>query len=434
MSWLASFGVGLLTAIPGLIGTFFSALLWVDWFRVSSREGMSSTYAAFLGLVGGLVGLVIGVICARVVAAGTEPGFLKSLGLACGTLVGLLALVTAVCWLLADFTPRIHDHKIQVHAELRCPPGFVFPQGKTVEGWYAHIDTRTRRVTTQSELELGAARTESGHAIVPVTLSLETSVREKFLYFRLGETTQVFLVGFSAKSAELYQDWSQWTEGGATADGAPLPPEKRFALRYRLEEVIPPPEPTGPSEDEVRATALTEENAALEALTPESPLEESMKFMHYTQSEERRYKAGAVIARRPAVVAELEREIVSDNAEIADRALRAVPYLKPLPAGLAAPVGRVGDSLIADLERVVAIPVAEDSRYQAAADFSVKFGSWFSAHCALHAAGLIDGRPQFQKILALARQRPDSHVLKVDVARIAEHYLKEWDAPASVRP
>ena len=159
-----------------------------------------------------------------------------------------------------------------------------------------------------------------------------------------------------------------------------------------------------------------------------------MKFMHYTNTEERRYRAGAVVARRPQVVAELSEQILSADAEIADRALRAVPYIKPLPAGLVAPVGTVGDQVLAELARVVALPAADDPRFQQAADFSVRFAGWFPAHHALHQAGLINGIPPLEKMLALARQREDSHVLKQDVARIAQHYITEWTNPPANRP
>jgi hypothetical protein len=55
-----------------------------------------------------------------------------------------------------------------------------------VEEWYAHIDTSSRRSTSYRPLPLAEAKKEKDQWIIPVTLDLFTSVREKFLYVRLG--------------------------------------------------------------------------------------------------------------------------------------------------------------------------------------------------------------------------------------------------------
>jgi hypothetical protein len=367
-------------------------------------------------------------------AGGAAVGFGKTLGLTSATGLGVLLLALAVSWLRADLPPTVHGHAIQFRAEVRLPPDFVRPATIAAWSWYAHLDTRLRPNTGVGELEFASARQEGGQLIVPVAFTLDTSFREKLVYVLLDKETLLFVLAFDAKSS-VGAEWSPWQEGGRVAENYQAVPDQRFALRYRLAEVIPaPPAPPGPSPDDVLNAKTAAEEAALAALTPESPLEESMKFVHYTNTEERRYQAGAVIARRPRAVAELSEQILSPDAETADRALRAVPYIKPLPAGLVAPIGTVGDQVLAELARVVAVPAADDPRFQLAADLSVRFAGWFPAHHALHQAGLLNGIPQLEKMLALARQREDSHVLKQDVARIAQHYITEWTTPPPPRP
>lgn len=431
MTWLASLGVGLLTAIVGLVGTGLLAMGCVEWFRVSAREGAAGYFIVILALIGAAAGGVIGVIVARVMAAGPSPAFLKTAGCAAGSVVGLLALIALVCWLVADLRPRRNGHPIKIHAELRCPRTVAIPAQSTKRDWYARIDTRSRVMTDQSKLNFEAARQEEGRWIIPVTMDLSTSRREKLFYVFIDKAQELFVLRFSAKDSERYREWSAWQDGGWTV-GQPQPPaEQRFNLRYRLEEDRPAPKPDALTEQATRDKQAAEENAALAALTPDSSLEHALKLVHRVTSEERRNRAGALIAQRPEFVAELSQAILEDSDDLTSLALRAVPFLQPIPPELAAPVGQVGDDLVARLEKVVATPEAEDPTYQGAADFYVKFAPWFAAHRALHEAGLIDGRPQLQKIRTLGQRRTEIYALRENVLSTISHYFNAWDAKAA---
>lgn len=421
MSWLATFGIGLLNAIIGVFGVGTLGALCVDWYRISGREGGSAYFVIFLGLLGGIAGLAIGIIGARVVGAGIAPGFLKTLALVCGSTVGLLLLATFICWLAADLNTTLRGRPVQLHAEIRCPAGFAIPRDATDEHWYAHIDTRTRRVTSRAALRLDDARLENGRLIIPMTLPLATSVREKLLYVRLAENVQLFIPRFPSKPGKRYFSWSDWQDGG-WEPGKPRPePAQRFNLRFRV-EIVPAPE----SREEQEAKKLASEATALAAITPESPLEESLAFTHYSHPEDQRIAAGAIIARRPAIVAEMSAQILSTQHETADRALRALTYIKPLPPELAAPVASVGEKLIAEIEKFNAADPAADQGYYKGADVaSALFGGWIDAHQALHETAGVNGLPQLKKILELSLKREDSHVMQ-DVARIANVYVTKW--------
>jgi len=430
MSWFASLAIGFLTAVACALGAIGLGVLCVEWFRVSSREGASGYFVIFLGLIGLVVGGILGVVCARIVAAGAAPGFLRGLGVALGSGVGLLALITLCCRLAADLPTTVRGRAVVLHAELRCPVGFELPAAATGETWYAHIDTRSRRHTARTDLPLTEATLVDGRRVIPFSLELNTSVREKLLYVILGGNQQLFIPVFPATPGKKYFEWSNWLEGGWAVGAARPTPEQAFRLRYRL-ELAPEkaPEPamsSGPSEAELQAEAEVRENAALEALAPDSPLEECLRFTHYTQSEERRQRAGAVIGRRPGVVAELSAEILSSDPEVADRALRAMAFIKPLPPELAGPVAVFGEKVVVSLEQFNATKPADDPSYQGAADASLLFSSWFQGLHALHDFAGVDGLPQLKRVLDLSRQRPDSQVLKGDVERVAQYYVTEW--------
>ena len=200
-----------------------------------------------------------------------------------------------------------------------------------------------------------------------------------------------------------------------------------------MPEEKPAPEvPPGPTEQEVLEKTQAADTAALAALSLDSSIEECLKFTQCTRSEENRTKAGAVIAKRPNVVAEMTGQILSPDPEISGRALRAFAFIKRLNADLAKPVSESGENVIACIRRFNGSKPVDDPHYQGAADSSVLFSNWLQAQRALHDFAGVDGVPQLKTILKLAQQRKDSHVMKVDVGEIAEHYVNEWSASPAV--
>jgi hypothetical protein len=435
MTWLASIGVGFLTAIIGAFGTGALGLLCVEWFRVPSREGGSGYMVLFMGLLGGVLGFIIGIVGARIVSASAAPGFLKALGVAAGSNLGLLVIATFICWLAADFDTTLQGRPVELQAEVRCPAGFVMPDTVEKDKWYVCMATATRRATSYGDLRLEDARQVDGRWILTTTLVLKTSMREKEICFSLGETPHWFRVSFPSKPGSRYFAWSEWLQGIEEVGKPRLALGEDFNLRFRLAIVPKPkPEPAGPSQDEIAAQKQAEENAVLATLTPESPLEDCLRFTHSSQSEEFRARAGAVIGKRPNVVAEMSEQILSADHEISDRALRALAVIKPLPVELAVPVHALGEKLIARMKSFNATKPEDDPNHQQAAEVSVLFAEWFHGHHALYASAGTEGLPQLQVVFELALMRGDSYLMKNDVARIAQYYVKEWSvAPAAAK-
>jgi len=70
---LLTLTVGLLTAIAACLGAGVVAAVCVSWYHITSREGASGYFVVAMGLLGFVSGAVIGVVCARVVAARPSP-------------------------------------------------------------------------------------------------------------------------------------------------------------------------------------------------------------------------------------------------------------------------------------------------------------------------------------------------------------------------
>jgi hypothetical protein len=428
MSWLASFVIGFINAIVGVFGVGTLAGLVIDWHRIPGREGGSSYHVILVGFFGGVLYFLAGLVGARLVAAGTEPSFLKSLGIVTGSSVGLLAVAALIGWLTADHDTTLHGREVQLHAEIKCPAGFVIPQDAMDDRWYAHIDTRSRQATSRAGLRLDEAGPEEGCLVIPVTLRLFTSVREKLLYVRLGENVQLFMPVFPSKPGKQYFAWSEWLDS-VPESGQPQPePAQRFRLRFRV-QVVPPPE----TKEEAEARRAREDTTALAALTPQSPLEDILRFTHYSHSEDRRHTAGALLGRRPGLVAEMTEQILSPDQPSANRALRALAYIKPLPPELAPPVAVVGEKVIAAITAFNTAGPDGELVDQGVIKVSSLFSAWHEAQQALHEKAGVNGLPQLKKVLELSLQRQDSHAIKTDVARVAQFYVTKWSSQAGNR-
>lgn len=73
-----------------------------------------------------------------------------------------------------------------------------------------------------------------------------------------------------------------------------------------------------PVEDGGAKTELDFEKVELANLSADSPLEQCLKFTHYSQPEERRLMAGKILGRRRNLVAEMTAQILSPDAVMSD--------------------------------------------------------------------------------------------------------------------
>lgn len=114
MNWLLSIVISLLTGACGVACGILVGTLNVRWYRISSFEGNSGYYTLGLGLLGGIVGLLTGLVAARLVLDGVQPWFLKGLGSAVGSLAALSVVAAVLCWLGAGApTPILFDPPAQ---------------------------------------------------------------------------------------------------------------------------------------------------------------------------------------------------------------------------------------------------------------------------------------------------------------------------------
>jgi hypothetical protein len=198
-------------------------------------------------------------------------------------------------------------------------------------------------------------------------------------------------------------------------------------------EELPPP---GPSAKEIAAEKAAQEQNEFAQLPADAPIRSWLRYTRYGTAPERLKTALTNISSRANLPTELDGLMRDDDPEVASEALRVVAqFAEPSPA-LNTPVKDAGRDLAARLERVVATTAEQDPAYSGAADFSIRFSGWMEAARILREKSGGDFSAELRTILQLARQRPESYVLRNDVVRVASYHLQQWtgEAPLPTDP
>jgi hypothetical protein len=435
MSWINSIFIGLLTAVVGCLGAGFVASLCVRWYRISSFEGAAGYYVIFIALLGGIVGLIGGIICSRFAPVTGGWIFLKGLGISAGSMAGLLLLVMAICRLAADLPPEIDGQSLELAVEIRCPEGLTLPLATDESGAFAGVDLPGGRRQPTEKIQLDEAKQVDGRWIVPVTVPLETSVSRKFLRAYLNKENDAFFA-LPLRSHPNARDleWSKWIEAGWNANQPEPAKEKKFSFRFRV-RIVPPPPPQ-PTQEEVDAREAAEEGAKFAAIPSDAPLTAWLPYTRYGAREDLLRAALQQIMARESFAEELGELMVSPDQEVAVDALRVVEHLPVPPTTLLPVVAEAGRAVAALTRKVNATTPDDDPSYLGAAEVSVRFGAWMQAVRTLREKSGGDFTPELGEILELARVRGDSHVMRVDVLRVASYYMHEWAglAPLATDP
>jgi hypothetical protein len=337
MSWLVSIFVGLLTAVAAGLETGFVADLCVGWYRISSFEGASGYFVVFMGLLGAVVGLVIGIVC----SLWCRPNFFRGLGSALGATAILALLVGVFSGLGADLPPEIDGHELELAIEVRGPEGIAVPQPSEGYRPSAEVIVFHSRSQPVGELRLDDAMQVDGRWVVPATVPLQTSSAPKFLrvYFN-QDYNELFPLPLRSHPRREDFEWSSWVEAGWPVDQPKPAPQASFWMRYRIQLVEPPP--PGPTREEVAARAAAEDEAKFQAVAPDASIVSWLPYTRYGTPEARLKTAiGHIIARGDFVV-ELSSLMLSEDPEVRADALRVLEHLDRPPAALATPVAEVG--------------------------------------------------------------------------------------------
>lgn len=424
MNWLASLGVGIVSApLAGLIcGT--AAVVCAEWARIPQREGAAGFFAVGMALLGAIIGLVLGILFARGVI-GSEPTFAKALGLTLGTLTAISLVITAIVRVTADLPPKVEGRPVEMAIELRCPPGTAFPTDGDVTPYATLVRLSDGEQVGYATLEAAKAREEAGRIIVPVTLSIGTSASRKLVRIRLQQDQLLhFGLDFGSKPQRKDFDWSGWIDAGWDVNTPKPATEQTYSMRYQVRKIEPPP--PIPTQAQQEAEADAQQEAALRALAPDAPLAQWLVYTRYGVPEARAAAVAALIRARPNFKEEMTHEMLDGEYDASRDALRALPHFQPPPTELADGVKAVANEIAQAIRDLGSGPPPADQRYENGGDISTRFSAWMEAARALQGKDGVDLVPQLQEIIEPARKHTDNQTMRIDVVRVASYYLQQW--------
>ncbi len=175
MSWINSIVIAVLTAVfSAFVGSSIAARA-VVWYRMSSFEGGSGYFTIFVGLGAMIAGLALGLVVARIVAAGASPSAAKALGLSWLVVAAIGGATAATSRALADVPPTIAGEELMLLVEVRWPKSQATSPAS--EMLHRRIDLgmlsgNRVRTSKQGPLWTEDARLEDGHWIAPAAVEL----------------------------------------------------------------------------------------------------------------------------------------------------------------------------------------------------------------------------------------------------------------------
>lgn len=252
MSWFSTIVSAVLTAVAGTVLTGYVANLAVRWYRISSFEGGSGYYVVFLALAGGIAALIIGIIVARIVAAGANPAFVKALAFSLLTITALTGAGGSVARLMADVPPTVDGEELMLVVEARWPAGTAQSPAATPGTSFLELGSNTsahvERLAKRGALWKEDARLVDGRWTVTGVAPVFTERGARSVNIALNDSTRYdFLIDLPRRPGTRDFEFSEWlpTEGaGGTIR------DTGISIRYRVQKRSEPTrtETVGPFE------------------------------------------------------------------------------------------------------------------------------------------------------------------------------------------
>jgi hypothetical protein len=406
MSWIASIFIAVLTAALGLFAAGLLANAAVGWYRISSFEGGSGYFVVGIALLGGFVGLIVGIIVARVAGAGAGLGFLKSLGLSLGSVAVLAGLAALPTRFLADVPPEIDGEPLDLLVEVRLPAGDTTPPasriGEPQITLGSLVNHRQRRSAT-GEVRVAESRLEDGRWIVPGVVPVFTSRGLRTVGMELGgKEVAGFLVPLPARPGRRFEEWSGWLPRPPA--GSPAWPDSKPSYRFRVQRQIPPPPPPDPG---------VAEAAEFAALDPDGPLDAWLRFLQPSGPADRLQAVMEVVERRQPDLADAIRSDVDTTREAA---LYAVTMLTHVTPEVSKAVLDDQREILGEIRRFNVLTEQDEGYYELGNELRTRFNYWHRAWWTVHRLTGVDGRPPVQEVLDLARVHPgDGFMQEIEV-------------------
>lgn len=239
LTWVATLGTALLSAVCGAFTVGFLANLCVRWYRISGFEGGAGYYVALLGILGAVAGLLIGGICSRVVVRGAEAHFLKGLGLSIAVVCCLTLIAGGLAYLGADHPPKLDGKDLLLDIELRTPPGYPrLTKSQEFQPSFAILRGHSNKSGGHGSFDFESSREEAGHWTINGEADLLTSTVGKTVWVSLEKDMSLyFRIALPSRPTKVNLNWTDWQPvNDIYKDRTWSKPDaqRTFKIRYRV--------------------------------------------------------------------------------------------------------------------------------------------------------------------------------------------------------
>jgi small-conductance mechanosensitive channel len=94
--------LALVSAIAGGGAGVFIGARCSQWFRLSPTQGSGGPVVLWMGISGAVLGIIVGIISARIVEGWLEPSVPKALALSVGITIGVGLFALALFWIFVE--------------------------------------------------------------------------------------------------------------------------------------------------------------------------------------------------------------------------------------------------------------------------------------------------------------------------------------------
>jgi hypothetical protein len=352
VSWLLTILIGIVTAAACGAAACYLGTLCVEWYSISSFEGGSGYFVAFLTLFGIVIGLILGIVTTRVIAGGASPGFLRAQGLSLAEVVLLFCVIALFCRLGGNVPPKLDGERLDLEVELKCPRGVVpaeRPDHNYMNCMLTPLGSGNNRIDSRGgEVFWKKASESGGQWTLPCRVWLFSDRPMRTVRLLVNESTDIeFMLPMPAKPGREHLEWSAWRSDRFLEEKDK--PITGYSYRFRVRRVS-----EVRRETEAAAQAEYEKKMqAFAALTPESPLDQWIGFGVDDTVDKHRI-ARVLVAR----IAELPEQFRSTDPEHLRGLTIILSTVQTLPASAAGPMRQIATVLTEQL-RAIPAPVSD---------------------------------------------------------------------------
>jgi len=240
MRWPPALLIGLICAVLGTVLGLFLGDAITKAYRVSNFEGQRGYAVVFLfGPAGLLLGLIIGIVTARVSAGVGSAHFFKTQGLALLVTGVVAGGVSGLALLLADRPPKLGGNELNLEFEIRIPTDQPVPEDLEAAELRVSFYENAKN-NRLAELAFDQVTRDSAFVTVPGTAWIGSHSIYRMLSAGFGSgDSHVFEIRLPPGPTQADTAWTEWTKTRDPLGQSEARTGERYQVRYRVAPVPP---------------------------------------------------------------------------------------------------------------------------------------------------------------------------------------------------